>query len=174
MKSSAIFSRYNWVTKPSTVPFFLDICTIYVNCADTYKPPGPLLIFCPHPISFLTLSFGNITWTITSNKFGKPRSLLLIFGGGGLRASSPIWAPEWNESRENARASGEAARGRESSPFLDPSLARSREARFACPNRRACSQAMGEETYPSGFLQGNTVLFLESLIGDLHIWCWRS
>ena len=28
-----------------------------------------------------------------------------------------------------------------SSPFLGPSLARSREARFACPNRRACSQA---------------------------------
>ena len=29
-----------------------------------------------------------------------------------------------------------------SSTFLGPSLARSREARFACPNRRACSQAM--------------------------------
>ena len=28
-----------------------------------------------------------------------------------------------------------------SSPFLGPSLARSREARFARPNRRACSQA---------------------------------
>ena len=28
-----------------------------------------------------------------------------------------------------------------SSPFLGPSLARSREAHFACPNRRACSQA---------------------------------
>ena len=28
-----------------------------------------------------------------------------------------------------------------SSSFLGPSLARSREARFACPNRRACSQA---------------------------------
>ena len=28
------------------------------------------------------------------------------------------------------------------SPFLSPSLARSREARFACPNRRACSQAI--------------------------------
>ena len=41
---------------------------------------------------------------------------------------------EWNESRENARASGKAGRG--------PSLARSRETRFACPNRtnrRACS-----------------------------------
>ena len=61
-----------------------------------------------------------------------------------LRASSPIWASE-------------------------TSLARSREARFACPNRRACSQAIGEETYPSGFLQGNTVLFIESLIADLHV-----
>ena len=30
-----------------------------------------------------------------------------------------------------------------SSPFLGPSLAHSREARFACPNRRACSQANG-------------------------------
>ena len=29
-----------------------------------------------------------------------------------------------------------------SSPFLSPSLARSREARFACPNRRACLQAI--------------------------------
>ena len=28
-----------------------------------------------------------------------------------------------------------------SSPLLGPSLARSREARFACPNRRACPQA---------------------------------
>ena len=30
-----------------------------------------------------------------------------------------------------------------SSPFLGPSLARSHEARFAFPNRRACSQAIG-------------------------------
>ena len=44
-----------------------------------------------------------------------------------LRASSSHLG-EWNESRENARASGSSER-------------RSREARFACPNRRACSQA---------------------------------
>ena len=33
-----------------------------------------------------------------------------------------------------------------SSPLLGPSLARSREARFACPNRRACSQAITTTT----------------------------
>ena len=47
-------------------------------------------------------------------------------------ASKLSYLGKRNESRENARASGEAARG--------PSLARSREACFACPNRRACSQ----------------------------------
>ena len=40
---------------------------------------------------------------------------------------------EWNESRENVRVSLSS---------IGPSLARSREARFACPNRRACSQAI--------------------------------
>ena len=44
---------------------------------------------------------------------------------------------EWSESRENAWASGEAERGRRKAP----SLARSREAHFAYPNRRACAQA---------------------------------
>ena len=163
MKSSAIFSRYNWVTKPSTVPFFLDICTIYVNCADTYKPPGPLLIFCPHPISFFTLSFGNITWTITSNKFGKPQSLLLIFGGGSLRAL--------------ARTRERAAKPRGAGQALLSSTPRSRVlARLASLAQigELARRLLGEETYPSGFLQGNTVLFLESLIAGLHIWCWRS
>ena len=42
-------------------------------------------------------------------------------------------------SRE--RASERRSREGQSNPFLGPSLARSREARFACPNRRACSQA---------------------------------
>ena len=50
---------------------------------------------------------------------------------------------EQSESREKARASGEGARGQksESRENLSPSLARSREARFARLNRRACSQA---------------------------------
>ena len=47
-------------------------------------------------------------------------------------ASKLSYLGKRNESRENARASGEAARG--------PSLERSREACFACPNRRACLQ----------------------------------
>ena len=47
-----------------------------------------------------------------------------------LRASSPIWASEASLARTRERA-------------LGPSLARSREAHFACPNRRACSQANG-------------------------------
>ena len=48
-----------------------------------------------------------------------------------LRASSHIWASETSLARTReraARASGSSER-------------RSREARFACPNRRACSQA---------------------------------
>ena len=49
-----------------------------------------------------------------------------------LRASSPICASETSLARARKRAA--KPRG--------PSLARSREARFACPNRRACSQAM--------------------------------
>ena len=49
-----------------------------------------------------------------------------------LRASSPIWA---SEPRENARARGPCP-----SP-LRRSLVRSRETRFARPNRKACSQA---------------------------------
>ena len=48
-----------------------------------------------------------------------PASTLSCLGEGG-------------ESRESARASG-----------LSPSLARSREAHFAGPDRRACSQANG-------------------------------
>ena len=43
-----------------------------------------------------------------------------------LRASSPIWASEMSLAPEAPRS---------------PSLARSREARLACPNRRACSRA---------------------------------
>ena len=39
------------------------------------------------------------------------------------------------------RVSRERASERQSLEGLGPSLARSREARFACPNRRACSQA---------------------------------
>ena len=51
--------------------------------------------------------------------------------GFSLRTCSPIWASETSLARTR-----EAARG--------PSLARSRAARFACPNRRACSQAKRE------------------------------
>ena len=57
-----------------------------------------------------------------------------------LRASSPIWASDPSLARTRERAA--KPRGaEESSPFLGPSLARSWEARFARPNRRACSQA---------------------------------
>ena len=44
-----------------------------------------------------------------------------------LRASSPIWASETSLARVRERAAKR--------------LARSREVRLACPNRRACSQA---------------------------------
>ena len=51
---------------------------------------------------------------------------LVIFSEAlSLRASSPLWASEASLARTR----------------LGPSLARSREAHFACPNRRACSQA---------------------------------
>ena len=46
-----------------------------------------------------------------------------------LRASSPIWASEASLARTCERAA--KPRG---------AFARSREAHFACPNRRACSQ----------------------------------
>ena len=45
-----------------------------------------------------------------------------------LPASSPIWASEASRARTSERRSREGPR-------------RYREARFACPNRRACSQA---------------------------------
>ena len=62
------------------------------------------------------------------------QSVYLGFLSNGVQPASMLsYLGEWNESRENTRASSEAARG--------PSLARSRAARFACPNRRACSQA---------------------------------
>ena len=48
-----------------------------------------------------------------------------------LRASSPIWASEVSRAKTRERAAKPRGAG---------SLARSREARFACPNRRACSQ----------------------------------
>ena len=50
-----------------------------------------------------------------------------------LRAISPIWASEASLARTRKRAA---------KPFLCPSLARSREAHFASPNRRACWQAI--------------------------------
>ena len=49
-------------------------------------------------------------------------------------ASKLSYLGEWSESRENARASG-------------PSFERSRKAHFACPNRRACSQATTSSSF---------------------------
>ena len=46
----------------------------------------------------------------------------------------PVWASETGLARTRERAA--KPRGADG-----PSLARSREARFACPNRRACSKA---------------------------------
>ena len=46
--------------------------------------------------------------------------------GSSLRASSPIWASKTSLARTRERA------------------AKPREARFACPNRRACSQASSD------------------------------
>ena len=48
-----------------------------------------------------------------------------------LRASSPIWASDTRLARTRKRAAKLRGAGQASS----------REARFACPNRRACSQA---------------------------------
>ena len=50
-----------------------------------------------------------------------------------LRASSPIWASEASLARTRERGAGPSR--------LRRSLTRSRAARFARPNRRACSQA---------------------------------
>ena len=56
-----------------------------------------------------------------------------------LRASSPIWASEASLTRARERAAKPGAGEGKRNP--GPSLERSREAHFACPNRRACSQA---------------------------------
>ena len=80
--------------------------------------------------------------------------------GGSLRASSPFGGYREKYTRErhargDATAGGGEEKGGASSPFAAPSrlrrsLARSRAARFARPNRRACSQATREEVpFPS-------------------------
>ena len=51
-----------------------------------------------------------------------------------LRASSPIWASEASLARTRERAA------------MPRGAARSREAHFAYPNRRACSQARAVKT----------------------------
>ena len=56
-----------------------------------------------------------------------------------LRASSPIWASEASLARTRERAVKPGAGEGKRNP--GPTLARSREAHFACANRRACSQA---------------------------------
>ena len=68
-----------------------------------------------------------------SAKLRKRGDLYLRAIPTSLRASSPIWASEASK-RERAAESLCPSR-------LHRSLARSRETRFARPNRRACSQA---------------------------------
>ena len=58
-----------------------------------------------------------------------------------VQARSPIWANEEGLARTRERAAKQRGAGERGNPFLSPSLARFREAHFACPNRRACSQA---------------------------------
>ena len=65
--------------------------------------------------------------------------MFFLFLLPSLRASSPIWASETSLARTRERAA--KPQGAEER-FLVPSLARSREARFACLNRRTCSQAI--------------------------------
>ena len=74
----------------------------------------------------------------------KPNRLI----SSSLRASSPIWASEASLARTCERvACVSERRSREGrGKALGASLARSREAHFASPNWRACSQA----TYPPG------------------------
>ena len=69
---------------------------------------------------------------------------------GSLRASSPVW-----RARENARARGPSR--------LRRSLARSRETRFARPNRRICSQAMAPvpELHVSSFKHATWLNFAD-------------
>ena len=60
--------------------------------------------------------------------------ILEIYASNSLQASSPIWASETSLARTRERA-GESRGAGGNAPR--PSLARSREARFACPNRKA-------------------------------------
>ena len=63
-----------------------------------------------------------------------------------LRASSPIWASKTSlaRTREGAAKPRGTPRSRVLARLasLAHSFTRSREALFACPNRRACSQAI--------------------------------
>ena len=57
----------------------------------------------------------------------------------------------------------------ENATFLSPSLARSREARFASPNRRACSQAIqlsANTTRESSYFSGIDSGFREKKIDN--------
>ena len=106
------------------------------------------LYWAPNYISkFSFLDNINNQWLKLTKKshcrfYFRRRTLTLSFYYGdiicrdSLRASSPIWASETSLARTRERAA--KPRGAEE---RSPSLARSREARFACPNRRACSQA---------------------------------
>ena len=74
-----------------------------------------------------------------------PHPEIFCFGllEDSLRASSPVWASETGLARTRERAAGTFSRclRADVSYFLCYTRASSREARFACPNRRACSQA---------------------------------
>ena len=67
--------------------------------------------------------------------FGLAKSLT----GHSLRASPPIWASKASRAGTRERAAKPRGAG--------DSLARSREARFACPNTRACSQARPDNSF---------------------------
>ena len=73
---------------------------------------------------------GNFPLKFLEKSSGVPLPVLsnCIFVNRSLRASSPIWASEASRAKTRERAA--------------KPLVRSRETRFACPNRGACSQAM--------------------------------
>ena len=87
-----------------------------------------------------------------SRNFNENRCAKISFERS-LRASSPIWASEASLARTRERAA---------KPRGAPSLARSREAHFAYPNRRACSQAT---------LSERILLLTVSLIDILAYYC---
>ena len=119
----------------------------------------------PLLISFLDFSLGTCTGYPRTYRTANDliRKRLLRRRNYCLRASSPVWVSEASLARTRERAAKPPG----------PSLARSREARFARPNRRACSQAKAT-SFQIFLTAAFWELFLGALTSILLTWLDQS